>query len=365
MPPPARSRRRGLDALLVIGSVLFALVVAELVLRALGQTPFVVNPERAKFWVHDETLGWRHRPDRSGVFRKDPFEIRVSINSAGLRDDEVPREKPPGRKRIVVLGDSYTWGFGVEQADIFTEILERSLPGVDVLNAGVSGYATDQQLLWLQREGMDFEPDLVLLVFTGNDEHDNAQHLVYGIYHKPKFVVRDGDLVLTHVPVPRASAPRRWMYWLGQRTALFGLLGRVRYTVIGAVRNRIDRETRARETAGGETVEAPSLRPPEERFEVTLALIEEMKRTANAGGARFGMMIHGHGWVAGYHGRYWEMVETLKRLGHEPFVLEECPDYDKQGMMIPKDGHWNEKGHRLVAREFERMIAERGLLDPQ
>jgi len=325
----------------------------------IGQAPYAVNPERAKFWLHDETLGWRHRPNQSGVFRKDPFEIRVDINSHGLRDDEVPRDKPPGRKRIVVLGDSYTWGFGVEQPQIFTELLEASLTGVDVINAGVSGYATDQELLWLQSEGMSFSPDLVLLVFTGNDEHDNAQHLVYGIYHKPMFVLQDGELELTHVPVPRASPPRRWAYWLGQRTALFGLVGRVRYTLIGAVRHGIEEETRARETAAG-----PG-RPAEERFAVTLALLEEMRRTAETGGARFAMMIHGHGWVAGYHGRYWEMVETLQRRGFEPLVLEECPDYDKEGMMIPRDGHWNEEGHRLVARELARTIRERGLLDPQ
>ena len=94
-------------------------------------------------------------------------------------------------------------------------------------------------------------------------------------------------------------------------------------------------------------------------FAVTLAILEEMQRTAAAGGARFAIMIHGHGWVAGYHGRYWEMVETLKELGYEPFVLEECEDYDQKGMMIPKDGHWNEAGHRLVAKELEEARAER------
>jgi lysophospholipase L1-like esterase len=345
--------------------VLIALVLAEVVLRAVGQAPFAVNPERAKFWLHDETLGWRHRPSQSGVFRKDPFEIQVDINSFGLRDDEFPREKPEGRQRIVVLGDSFAWGFGVEQPDIFTELLEESLDGVDVINAGVSGYASDQQLLWLQSDGMRFSPDLVVLVFTGNDEHDNAQHLVYGIYHKPKFVLQDGELTLTNVPVPRASLPRRTIYWLGQRTALFGLIGKVRYTLIGAVRNRINQETAAREAASGEERAKVSVRPAEERFAVTLAILDEMQRTAAAGGARFAIMIHGHGWVAGYHGRYWEMVETLKELGYDPFVLEECEEYDQKGMMIPKDGHWNETGHRLVAKELERVISGRELLEPQ
>jgi hypothetical protein len=236
------------------------------------------------------------------------------------------------------------------------------MPGVDVINAGVSGYSTDQELLWLQSDGMGFSPDLVLLEFTGNDEHDNAQQLVYGVYHKPRFELRDGRLALTGVPVPRASLPRRAAHWLGQRTALFGLLGRVRYTLIGALRDRVRRQTAARESAAAAGTDAP---PPEERFAVTLAILEEMQRTAEAGGARFAMMIHGHGWVAGYHGRYREMVDTLKRAGYAPFVLEESPEYDHDMMMIPKDGHWNERGHELVARELSRMIADRGLLEPQ
>jgi hypothetical protein len=208
---------------------------------------------------------------------------------------------------------------------------------------------------------MAFAPDLVLLEFTGNDEHDNAQDLVYGVYYKPKFVLRDGRLALTGVPVPRASLPRRAVHWLGQRTALFGLLGRVRYTLIGAVRDRVRRDTAARESAAAGGADTA---PPEQRFAVTLAILEEMRRTAEAGGARFAMMIHGHGWVAGYHGRYKEMVETLKDAGYAPFVLEESPEYDREGMMIPKDGHWNEKGHALVARELGRRITESGLLDP-
>jgi hypothetical protein len=356
-PPADRGRFRIQSLLVVLVSLLFALVLAEGVLRLLGQTPYAVNPERAKFWLHDETLGWRHRPNQSGAFAKSPFEIQVDINSGGLRDREYPHEKPAGRQRIVVLGDSYTWGFGVEQPDIFTELLEESHPGVDVINAGVSGYATDQQLLWFRSEGVRYSPDLVLLVFTGNDEHDNAQHLVYGIYHKPKFVLRDGELTLTNVPVPRVSWLRRAVHWLGQRTALFGLVGRARYTVIAAVRNRI------RQGGGGEEAPAAAPRPPEERFAVTLAILEEMKRTAEAAGARFAIFIHGHGWVAGYHGKYWEMVETLKRFGYAPLVFEESAEYDQKELMIPKDGHWNEKGHGVVARELSKMIDERGLLD--
>ena len=67
-------------------------------------------------------------------------------------------------KRVLVLGDSFTWGFGVEQEQIFTEVIENSRKDVEVINAGVSGYSPDQELIWLREQGMHFQPDLVLLL---------------------------------------------------------------------------------------------------------------------------------------------------------------------------------------------------------
>jgi len=68
---------------------------------------------------------------------------------------------------LVVLGDSFAWGFGVEDEQMFTRIVEReSDPPVELVNLGVSGYGTDQQyLLWLEL-GQRFQPDRVLILVT-------------------------------------------------------------------------------------------------------------------------------------------------------------------------------------------------------
>jgi lysophospholipase L1-like esterase len=88
-----------------------------------------------------------------------------------------------------VLGDSFAWGYGVEESERFSQLLEGAL-GAEVINAGVSGYSTDQELLWYGNEGIKYETDLVILVIAGNDVGDNDRQLVNTIYYKPKFVWR-------------------------------------------------------------------------------------------------------------------------------------------------------------------------------
>ena len=65
--------------------------------------------------------------------------MHVSQNAEGLRDRHYPYARDGGRRRILVLGDSVVWCWGVEQADCFTERLEAALPDTDVINAGVPG----------------------------------------------------------------------------------------------------------------------------------------------------------------------------------------------------------------------------------
>jgi hypothetical protein len=98
-------------------------------------------------------------------------------NQWNLRDREYPVEKPPGRQRVLMVGDSFTFGQGVyDDAAIFPEILERRLsadprfaPGVDILNGGLPGSLTDEWLRVWQATAEDFDPDLLLIVFFLRD----------------------------------------------------------------------------------------------------------------------------------------------------------------------------------------------------
>lgn len=99
----------------------------------------------------------------------------LCTNSAGFRDVERTCAKPPGTRRVVVLGDSIAAGYGVEDAaQCFVMLLEqrlnRSGPGsFEALNLAVAGYQTMQEVETLRERGLAYAPDLVLVVFCVND----------------------------------------------------------------------------------------------------------------------------------------------------------------------------------------------------
>lgn len=140
------------------------------------------------------TLGWSPRPNAKTE--------GVSINAAGFRAlREYSLDRPPGVTRIVVIGDSFAFGEGVSDDDTLCGHLRRLLPDAEVLNFGVHGYGVDQQYLRLKLVAARFHPNVVLHVLFLPDAERNV--LSFRDYAKPRFVLRDGRLDLTGVPVPR------------------------------------------------------------------------------------------------------------------------------------------------------------------
>lgn len=121
-----------------------------------------------------------------GTFRTPAFTTELRINSKGLRDVERSYEKPAKVYRILALGDSMTFGWGVEAEETYVSLLEKCLSTrlgwrFEIINAGIPGAGTQIELDYLLREGMKYEPDLVLLgFFIGNDLDDNMAEEVEG-----------------------------------------------------------------------------------------------------------------------------------------------------------------------------------------
>ncbi len=192
--------------LLLLGGLLSGFVLLEVVLRVFP-VPAVEIHRRAPadtsgFFDYDPELGWRGRAGAHGVLSGWEFTSDIRLNARGFRDTEVAVAKPPGVFRVVLLGDSITWGHGVEQSqrygDILTEDLHLQGRAVQVVNLAVSGYGTDQELLLWEREGRSYCADLVLLGLYENDVRENALAF-QGRYPKPYFrLTPDGALTLTH-----------------------------------------------------------------------------------------------------------------------------------------------------------------------
>ena len=194
---------------LALSGLLCGLLLAEAILAL--AVPQLHRRPRA--WQFDSELGWRHVPGAHGRLVSPEFDVEYRINSRGLRDSENDPSEARG-KRLVLLGDSFAEGWGVEIGQAVSEQLEERLssggvPG-EVFNFGVAGYGTDQQLLLFERHWRQYAPDIVLLLFYGNDLWNNALDRGIGIERgfKPRFVPGPGNsLRLTGVPV------RRSPYW--------------------------------------------------------------------------------------------------------------------------------------------------------
>jgi lysophospholipase L1-like esterase len=163
--------KRGPELALTFASILLSLALAEVVVRTF-------YPQTMGFSHHTRDGLQVHVPNARGVYRRQEFETDVRFNSMGLRGGEFAMPKPEGTYRIVALGDSFTAGLQVDEEDLFTTRIEQALSAahapVEVLNLGVSGYGTDDELILLRRYGAALAPDLVLVFFfVGNDVHNN------------------------------------------------------------------------------------------------------------------------------------------------------------------------------------------------
>lgn len=334
-----RGRRMRRVVLLGAGSVALTVLLLELGLRLLGVEPVAVNPDQRHFWAYDPVLGWVSRAGASGPFDNGLFRVHVEIGARGLRGPDHPYEKPPGTRRIVVVGDSFAWGFGVEWADGFPARLEASLPDTEVIDGAVSGYSTDQSLIWLRREGLRYEPDTVVYVLSGNDDIMNHMRRAYWIYYKPVFrLVPPHGLVLEGVPVPRASRLERALHGLRSRSAL----------------------ARATEVAwlGQEAAFVNPAHPlpgPADAHRLTVALVNAMRAAARSVGAELVVVATPQFWFSPT-GSYPRLLAELREAGHDVIDVVSLPDWDARTMEIPGDGHWNARGHALVAEALTARL---------
>jgi hypothetical protein len=258
-------------------------------------------------YLYDPLLGWKNIPNWQATTRGQ----KLTINSKGLRGREYPYEKPPAVTRVLVLGDSYIWGYGVADHEVFTEVLEarfrEASAQVEVLNAGVSGWGNDQEFLFLKEEGFRYAPDIVVLAFfVINDPTNNKYSRQYGL-DKPVFL----DLLLTlgNVPVPR---PRS---------------------------------------------RAPVIESGADPVDLTIAIMQEMSRECANHQCRLVVMKFGNFLWPGdprFDARAKRINEGVsKRLGLAYLDLD--AEYTTRGVTAGEllegndDGHWNAHGHRVSA----------------
>ena len=313
---------------LVLGGLGVGLLIAELAARAVYVEPWWDALLREQLEAEQRT--YERRED-------------------GLRDREYPSPKPEGRLRVLLLGDSFTFGIGVSDEEaIFPAILERELDreaaaldagGVDVLNAGIPASLTSTWVRVAEREGESFQPDVVIAVFF----------------------LRDGTTLRAKEdffePLRDELAGRNE----GSRLYRASALWRV-------VRDRLDRlEVSKRYT--NRFVEAFLGAPSETReWSKAQGNLRRIRDSCRGRSAAFGLVIFPI--LADLRGDYpfAPIVEEVARFGREsgmptlnllPFFSgEHAPDL----WVSPGNQHPNERGHAIVAEAmlpFVRELLER------
>ena len=126
------------------------------------------------------------------MFNSREFSNRYYVNSIGFRDDENSLDNP----RIVVLGDSYAMGWGVDQEEAFPQILER-MTSKKVLNAGVSSYGTVRELISFEEVSTD-SLEFLVIQFCPNDDYENQFYFQTGRQFVPSSETRFNEAVLNH-----------------------------------------------------------------------------------------------------------------------------------------------------------------------
>lgn len=287
-------------------------VIAECVLRfglGLGN-PVLIAPDAASTY----TL----KPNQH-TFR---FFAHSSINSFGMRSEEVPANRAPHSLRLMFVGDSITYGTSrVDQSKIFTEILHRDLPSithepVEVLNASASAWAIDNELSFVRSRGI-FQSDIVLLVLNSGD-----------LAQPRSTMAQVGD----DLPQKREGTAigELWTRYIGPR-----ILGRRRHVDAG---DSSGDPSGAIERANLTELEAFRALVTSQHARMVLVYAPFRKDLPNPSAASAATL---HAWAAAHQVPLLDL--TTAESAHS-------------AREITLDGgvHFNEKGHRLVADAIER-----------
>lgn len=144
--------------------------------------------------IHHETRGWTLKPNLKNKLH---YAAVINSNHEGIRGSKENHED----KKILFFGDSFCFGEGVDDDETISYFTEKKFSNTSVLNLGVHGYGIDQQYLYLKETISKYKPALTCFVITDNDFR--RDFMDFRDAAKPKFILRNNELVLTNVPVPK------------------------------------------------------------------------------------------------------------------------------------------------------------------
>ena len=287
----------------------------------------------------DPLLGWKHVPGRSVAMPVLGPDVVWTINANGFRGDrDVAMAVPPGRRRVIALGDSFTFG-NVRADETWPALLEARLPASEVVNMGASAYGVDQMYLWYRESGAVLAPEVVVLALIGDDLRRATLDRWASGHGRPLFRWTGDALVLTNVPVPPRIPPGH---------PLTGSWGFVRFLATRVVRGE----------------------PPPADPTVPIHVVDALARLVRERGGHLLVVFLPvrEGDAEGWAGR----LREAARAGGWAFADLESAFLARQGggarslsdTWFRPDGHYNAEGNAVVADEVARQLVSLGWWPP-
>ena len=373
---------------MVVASALLSLLVAEVCLRLAGY-----GSDTSRY-VYDAECGARLVPNYSGL-QSNEGHAWVTTNAHGFRDREHDVAKPDDVFRIAVLGDSFAEAAQVDLEETFWSVLESGLVSaecfpettVEVLNFGVSGYGTAQELHMYRSVVKQFAPDLVLLCFLpGNDVRNNSPEIETE-KDRPFYQLADGQLVVDNSFRDNATRMQfEASRWLQFKDALV-TYSRVVRLVYDARNRRGAQDEKPRALESG--IEDAAFFPPrndvwQRAWDITDALILQMQKEVQDSGSHFALItlnnaIQVHpdpqkikafaensdgsdlSWPDEHLselariGRFpcWQLTPRMREIAQKNGLFFHGFDNTALG-----SGHWNEDGHRVAGELLAHDICQ-------
>ena len=215
------------NLLLVLATLAITGAMGELVVRIAFKQQTVLFPRYHTDYQYGQYTLRGIRPASEFWHTSSDGTWRFVTNNRGLRDSRnFAYDKPPGVLRVLSLGDSHTQGYEVRQDSTFSAVLERYLEShsvkAQVLNAGVSGYSTAEELAYLVSEGYKYKPDIVVVGFYANDFEDNLKAGLFALDDKGR-VVEKGHSHLPGVKAQNAIYAIPGVRWLSENSYFYSI----------------------------------------------------------------------------------------------------------------------------------------------
>ena len=274
--------------------LVYIIVAAEFFLRVFHPMPMLPR------YIVATKYGVRGNMPNVEYMHKTPdYKVHFKINSKGVRSDrEIPYSKADSIKRILILGDSFGMGYGVENENTFSETASNLLNarGIknEVINLSVSGHGTEEELVTLTNEGLKYQPDLIILQFHRSDFNDNVRSKLFKLENDS--LVRDAAAYLPAVkireklfsyPIYRWLASNCHLYtWLRERAAvnvksfMVSINGKKDVNDVNTLDENINMES----SNSTEYSQFDDL--TKYKFDLTIALLKRIKNVCNKANAK-------------------------------------------------------------------------------